>query len=70
MRAAHIWRELVGKFICCLRDERGATFAEYLIITAITVPLVFYLFHPDNGLYKTARDQYELTTLLLIFPGP
>lgn len=70
MRARNIWREVARKFIQCVRDDRGVAMTEYLIVTGVTVPLVFYLFHPDNGLFKTARDQYELTTLLLMFPGP
>lgn len=70
MRARNIWREVATKFIQCVRDDRGVAMTEYLIVTGVTVPLVFYLFHPDNGLFKTARDQYELTTLLLMFPGP
>jgi Flp pilus assembly pilin Flp len=70
MRARNIWREVATKFIQCVRDDRGVAMTEYLIVTAVTVPLTFYLFHPDNGLFKTARDQYELTTLLLMFPGP
>ena len=70
MRARNIWREVATKFIQCVRDDRGVAMTEYLIVTSVTVPLVFYLFHPDNGLFKTARDQYELTTWLLIWPGP
>jgi len=63
-------RNLANRLIQCLRDERGTAMTEYLIVTAIMVPLACYLFHPDNGFYKGARDQYELTALLLIFPGP
>ena len=44
--------------------------AEYLVVTGVALPLAIYLFHPDNGFYKAARDQYELTTLLLRWPGP
>ena len=55
----------------CMRDERGIAMTEYLIISAfIALPALFYLYNPDNGFYKGARDQYELTTTLLIFPGP
>ncbi len=54
----------------CLRDDRGIAMTEYLLITGITLPMVFYLFHPDNGFYKGARDQFEVTKLLLVFPGP
>jgi len=43
---------------------------EYLLITGIMVPAVFYLIHPDNGFYSSARAQYNLTTLILTFPGP
>ncbi len=64
------FRSIAAKFIACMRDERGATTAEYLIVTGTVLPLVFYLFHPDNGFYKSARDQYELTTTLLMFPAP
>jgi len=63
-------RNVAVKFVECMRDERGIAMTEYLIITGIMVPLAAYLFHPDNGFYKSARDQYELTTLLLMLPGP
>lgn len=64
------FRNIKGKFIACMRDDRGAVMAEYLIVTGTVLPLIFYLFHPDNGFYKAARDQYELTTLMLMWPGP
>jgi hypothetical protein len=64
------WRNIAGKFIACLRDERGAVMAEYLIVSGVTIPLACYLFHPDNGFYQAARDQYNLTALFLTFPGP
>jgi hypothetical protein len=54
----------------CLGDERGIALTEYLLLNLITLPMTFYLFHPDNGFYKMARDQYNATTLLLTFPGP
>ena len=53
-----------------MRDERGIAMTEYLIITGIMVPAIAYLFHPDNGFYSAARNQYDLTTLVLTFPGP
>ena len=43
---------------------------EYILATAITLPVALYLFHPDNDLYEAARAQYELTKTLLMFPGP
>ena len=63
-------RDVVRKFIACLHDERGVAMTEYLLIMGIMVPLAIYLFHPDNGFYKAARDQYNLTTTFLMFPGP
>jgi hypothetical protein len=63
-------QSIAGKFIECLRDDRGAVMAEYVLISAITVPVICYLYHPDNGFYKTQRDLYELTTLVLRLPGP
>lgn len=54
----------------CALDETGAAATEYVMLTLITVPMIVILFHPDNGFYKAARDQYELTNLLLQFPGP
>lgn len=70
MNARISWRGIAARFAECVRDERGSAMTEYLLVTGIMVPLAIYLFHPDNGFYKGARDQYELTTLLLIFPGP
>lgn len=63
-------RNIFSKFGECLRDERGSAMTEYLLITGIIIPLAIYLFHPDNGFYQSARDQYNLTSLLLMFPGP
>jgi len=65
-----IFRKIQVKFVECLRDERGIAMTEYLIIVGILLPLIFYLFNPDNGFYKGARDQYDLTSMLLVFPGP
>jgi hypothetical protein len=71
MNSRFNWRKVAVKFVECMRDERGTAMTEYIIISAfITLPAIFYLFNPDNGFYKAARDQYELTTTLLIFPGP
>lgn len=64
------WRDLGRVFIACLRDERGTAMAEYLILSGITIPLALYLFHPDNGLYQTARSQFDITNVLLQLPGP
>ena len=58
------------RLLDCLRDESGQAMAEYLVVTSALLPVVFWLFHPDNGLFKSARDHYDLTTLLLVFPGP
>jgi len=64
-------RNVAGKLVECLRDERGIAMTEYLLIsTFIALPAAFYLFNPDNGFYQAARNQYELTTTMLIFPGP
>ena len=71
MNSRFNWRNVAAKFVECMRDERGIAMTEYIIISAfITLPALFYLYNPDNGFYKAARDQYELTTTLLIFPGP
>lgn len=64
------WQNLRSKFSECIRDERGVAMTEYLLITGIMVPAIYYLFHPDNGFYSAERFQYNLTTLLLVFPGP
>ena len=66
-----IWRGIRLKFAECWRDERGVAMTEYILIMMLVVlPAIFYLFNPDNGFYKGLRDQYELTTTMLIFPGP
>jgi hypothetical protein len=43
---------------------------EYLILTGITLPWAFYLYHPDNGLYQGARSLYDTTSMLLTWLGP
>lgn len=63
-------RNLQAKLGECFRDERGVAMTEYLIITGIMLPAIYYLIHPDNGFYSAARFQYDLTTLILTFPGP
>jgi hypothetical protein len=63
-------RRIARRFLECLRDDRGIAMTEYLLITGITLPMVFYLFHPDNGFYNGAREQFNTTALLLTFPGP
>jgi hypothetical protein len=64
-------REILSKFTQCLRDERGVAMTEYIIISSlVTLTCSFYLFDPNNGFYYAARNQYNITTLLLQFPGP
>lgn len=70
MNAQLSWRGLAARFAECLRDDRGSAMTEYLLVSGVVLPLAVYLFHPDNGFYKGVRDQYELTTTLLMFPGP
>ena len=64
------WRNLRAKFVECMRDDRGIAMTEYLLITGIMVPAIYYLFYPDNGFYSAARLQYDTTYMLLLFPGP
>jgi hypothetical protein len=64
------WRWIWTQWRACLRDDRGVAMTEYLLVTLVTLPLVFILFHPDNGFYHAAREQYELTRLLVILPMP
>jgi hypothetical protein len=64
------WPNILTKFRECARDERGTAMTEYILISAVTAMLAIYLFHPDNGFYEGAREQYELTSITLMFPGP
>lgn len=64
------WAAVCKRFEECIRDDKGTAMTEYLLITMALQPAVFFLFHPHNGLYKAVRDQYDLTTLFLMFPGP
>jgi hypothetical protein len=61
---------ILSRLFDCLKDDRGTAMTEYLVITTVMMPVVFWLFHPDNGIYKSARDQYDMTATLLMFPGP
>ena len=63
-------RSLGAKFRACLKDDRGQAMTEYLIVVGVVLPIACHLYQPDNGLYKALRDQYDLTSLLLLFPGP
>ena len=58
------------RLIACFRDDRGVALTEYLVVNLVTIPVAFVLFHPDNGLYQAAREQFELTRILVVFPGP
>ncbi len=63
------FRNVAAKFAQCLRDERGIAMSEYLIISGlVALPAAFYLFNPDNGFYQAARNQYETTNIMLVFP--
>jgi len=64
------WQNLRLKFAECIRDESGAAMVEYLLITGIMVPAAMFLFYPDNGFYEAARNQFNLTSIALINPGP
>lgn len=64
------WRWIGTQWRACLRDDRGVAMTEYLMVTLVTLPLIFILFHPDNGFYHAARQQFELTRLLVILPMP
>ena len=64
-------REVAAKFVQCLRDERGVAMTEYVIVSwGVTLTCSFYLYDPNNGFYWAARNQYNVTSLLLQFPGP
>jgi hypothetical protein len=63
-------RRCVERFCQCLTDDSGTAMTEYLVITTVMMPAVFFLFHPDNGIYKAFRDQYDMTAMMLMFPGP
>jgi hypothetical protein len=52
------------------RDERGQAMTEYVVLMLMVSTLAFWLYHPDNGFPKRFRDRYELTTTLLMMPGP
>ena len=64
------WRDMAAKFVQCLGDERGSAMTEYLLVSGIMIPLAAFLFHPDNGFYREFRTEYDLTTTLLMYPGP
>lgn len=57
-------------WITCLLSEDGQAITEYLVLMVITLPLIFWLFHPDNELVVALRDQLNLTNVMLLFPGP
>jgi Flp pilus assembly pilin Flp len=63
-------KAILSKLVECVRDEKGVAMTEYLLVTAIMVPVGAYLFHPDNGLYQDMRAQYDMTTTMLRFFGP
>ncbi len=51
-------------------QRSGQAITEYVVLLALTLPLVFWLFHPDNPLFTALRAQYNLITVLLLYPGP
>ena len=64
------WRNLVTKFRECIKDERGTAMTEYLLVSGIMIPIAAYLFNPDTGFCREFRTEYDLTTTLLMYPGP
>ena len=63
-------RSVAKAFAACLKDERGQAMTEYVYMMLILMTASFWLYHPDNGLYKAMRDRYDRTTTLLMLPGP
>jgi hypothetical protein len=59
---------LARRFGDCMRDERGIAMTEYLLIVGLLLPLIFYLYNPNNGFYQRARMQFEATKLMLVLP--
>jgi len=54
----------------CFRDESGQALTEYVVLMLVVCTAAFWLYHPDNGFYMRFRDRYELTTTMLMLPGP
>ena len=52
------------------RDESGQAMTEYVVLMLVVCTIAFWLYHPDNGFYMQFRDRYELTTMMLMLPGP
>jgi Flp pilus assembly pilin Flp len=62
-------RALVRHFVRCARDDRGVAMTEYTVCLLVTIPLICYLFHPDNGFYEAARTEFDMSRMMLMFPG-
>jgi hypothetical protein len=62
--------KLKESFSASQASESGQAITEYLVLMVLTLPLIFWLFHPDNELYVALRDQLNLTNVMLLFPGP
>jgi hypothetical protein len=65
------WRHIRARWAACWRDETAVAMTEYLIVSVfVTLPVVYYLFDPDNAIYQGARSQFDATTDLLMMLGP
>lgn len=69
-KAAGRPRGIVRLLLDCLKDDSGQALTEYAIIMLIIASAAFYLYYPHNGLYKSMRDVYDKTILMLTLPGP
>ena len=60
---------IIRQLFRCARDDRGVAMSEYTIVMLVTIPLICYLYHPDNGLFEAARTEFDMSRLMLMFPG-
>ncbi|HBA83001.1 MAG TPA: hypothetical protein DCZ95_02800 [Verrucomicrobia bacterium] len=63
-------KKFIKRMKAFIADERGQAMTEYVILSAIIVVFCAWLYYPHNGIYKNFRDRFDLTALVLQWPGP
>lgn len=54
----------------CLKDSRGQAVTEYVVVMGMVAGVCYYLYHPDNPMYRAFRERYDRVTKCLVLPAP
>jgi hypothetical protein len=66
MRRGGLRRRLVG----LMGDTNGQAMTEYVILSAVTVLVAAWVYHPDNTIFQGIRMVHDRTEMVIAKPGP